>query len=142
MIILGPLSIVLKRILVSTTHINYSFIDYEVSLLITYKSDTKSDIVSIQTNQFSGSPVFEDGDEFLPNDSESLKYISDPSPEVDQAWDELTHCMHCFTSLRNNLANLYGQLVISISRRKRPQIPGVKTTKGFGILRERVMLRG
>lgn len=66
MIILGPLSIVLKQILVSTTHINYSFIDYEVSLLITYKSDTKSDIVSIQTNQFSGSPIFENGDEFLP----------------------------------------------------------------------------
>lgn len=42
--------------------------------------------------QFTGSPLFLDGEEFLPLDSPSLKYVGDPSPEIDSTWGKLIHC--------------------------------------------------
>lgn len=56
------------------------------------EAETKERIIELEKTQFTGSPLFADGEEFLPLDSPSLKYVGDPSPEVDSTWDKLIHC--------------------------------------------------
>ncbi|MCJ1360351.1 MAG: hypothetical protein MMC33_010356 [Icmadophila ericetorum] len=47
--------------------------------------------ISIQTVRFDGSPSFtEDGEEFVPDHPGKLRYVGEPSSEVDDAWNELT----------------------------------------------------
>ncbi|KIN09168.1 hypothetical protein OIDMADRAFT_48993 [Oidiodendron maius Zn] len=47
-------------------------------------------IISIHQREFTGSPQFSNGAEYIPQGSETLRYIGDPSPEIDDSWNALT----------------------------------------------------
>ncbi|KAH8694220.1 hypothetical protein BGW36DRAFT_362038 [Talaromyces proteolyticus] len=72
------------------------------------RTEVKEHIIKLEKKLFTGSPIFANGEEFIPSDSPSLKYVGDPSPDIDQAWEELIHSRYFYIT-EQEAADAWGE---------------------------------
>jgi hypothetical protein len=58
-------------------------------MLITYLESAR-EVLELEEVQFTGNSAYDDNGRFYVNNPSKIDYVSDPSPEIDEAWHNLT----------------------------------------------------